>query len=560
MVVHHPNLSSRASALAIALVLLVLLAVAAPAANGKGAWTRTIAPGLSAGELGLPAGTSAQRLARAALRRESQRLGLARSLRGVRLDRRQHVPGGADGAAPLELLRFHQTVAGVRVLWSQIDVTIAAGRVSSISATAVPIAARRLARHPEVSRAEALRIARRAVTGREQALTPLRVAYAGKPTVGKAKARTARLAWVVEVTPVSAGEAEASTPLCIIVSAKTGQVIGRWRGIADRPDRGPNARGAAGPIGTARATGTVTQLLVGNGTNGGSGAPVYARYNVTGDPRLKGVWPSYVQARVAPTNTVMDMASANAANVARTICELRGYCGQDGGFRDRTSTYSGTVTAWQLAGNTPAGSRTRPSTLLVELAREDVMGLNSANDVVAHEMGHIMDWSYAGDRDHSSTENQAGEVQEALADMFAYEYDRFDATIAEESDLGVSRNIANPSDRNNRHNLSFPNHMSEYDPFRSSFPHYNSTILSHAYYRLVQAVGHPRAGRLLHNVPSFLSPRPTFKEVANAFYHRAFTIYGGEVTSATDSAFRAVGLPPRLIGKPCLPSCSARNG
>jgi hypothetical protein len=60
-------------------------------------------------------------------------------------------------------------------------------------------------------------------------------------------------------------------------------------------------------------------------------------------------------------------------------------------------------------------------------------------------------------------------------------------------------------------------HMDDYDttPFPDNPPpHFNSTILSHAYYLFVQRVGQYRAGRVLHNVPSLLSPRPTLQEVS----------------------------------------------
>jgi hypothetical protein len=42
----------------------------------------------------------------------------------------------------LRQLRFQQTAGGLRVLWSQIDVAIVGGRVSSIDATVVPVADR----------------------------------------------------------------------------------------------------------------------------------------------------------------------------------------------------------------------------------------------------------------------------------------------------------------------------------------------------------------------------------------------------------------------------------
>jgi hypothetical protein len=97
-------------------------------------------------------------------------------------------------------------------------------------------------------------------------------------------------------------------------------------------------------------------------------------------------------------------------------------------------------------------------------------------------------------------------------------------------------------------------HMEDYDttPSRTTRPrHFNSTILSHAYYLFVQRVGHHRAGRVLHNVPSLLSSRPTFQEVWEAFHSRAFTIHDSATAGHVTSTFGEVGLnsiAPQVAG------------
>jgi hypothetical protein len=68
--------------------------------------------------------------------------------------------------------------------------------------------------------------------------------------------------------------------------------------------------------------------------------------------------------------------------------------------------------------------------------------------------------------------------------------------------------------------------------------------LSHAYYHFVQAVGHTQAGHLLHAVPSVLSPRPSFTELARAFHSRADASLGDSVADAAEAAFTAVGIDP----------------
>jgi Zn-dependent metalloprotease len=179
------------------------------------------------------------------------------------------------------------------------------------------------------------------------------------------------------------------------------------------------------------------------------------------------------------------------------------------------------------------------------------------NDVVAHEFGHVMDFVYAGDRLSSAELSLEGNsVEEALADMFAYDYDRLDATIGEETAVGKSRDWEEPG-RISRGGQPYPGHMDEYHPSPpvaadgKPSEHFSSTILSHAYYLFVQRVGHAKAGRVLHNVPAALGPRPNFQQVTDAFWLRAQEIYGSAVAGSAASAFGAVGLRPSIFD-PCF--------
>jgi len=581
-----------------------------PAQQSKraGGWTRALSVELSARDLGLSAGASAQRHAKAALERKAGRLGLPGSLSGVRVARARHVPRGPSGGRELDLVRFQQTVRGTRVVWSQIDVTIAAGEVSTIAATVVPVTGKRLAGKRKVSRKRALGIARRAVQGPDQALTPLPVAYAGTPTTKrKAKRRTPRLAWVVETTPASEAGAEAPTPLCIVVDAKTGKVIARWPGMADRPDRGPQARGAE-PGGAdlptpdgATARGeqvnpTQFMLDVHDGTNAAAdrtepfdGTTLYSRFRIAGDPHPGTNWPAFTDSapynepcgqlpapppcvhyppRDRPDDVVaaMDAVATNARNVAFTICARRDYCGEVGGLIGDSAP--GFYAPWQVIGNgTGTSSRFFRSSLAVEIrAGSEMDGTcddpppvgcpggpgdpdpsQPFNDVIAHEFGHIMDLVYAGDRAIDEDDQEAREVEEALADMFAYDYDREDSTAFEDADGGIARNWEDPG-AESLGGQSYPAHM---DDYVSSPPngdeHFNSTILSHAYYLFEQVVGHDVAGNVLQYVPFSLSPKPTFQEVAQAFHDRARDLYGSiEVTGPARAAFAQVGLPPSI--------------
>ncbi len=557
----------RADAKATLAVAAVVGLLAAPSSEAAGSdearggepvnrWTRTLAVDVSAHELGLPAGAPPQRLARSALRSAAGRLGLSGSISSLRLDRRQRTPA-ADGGRPLEQLRFQQTAGALRVVWSQIDVTVVARRVSSISATVVPVRSGKPAGERRVSRKQALGIALRAVPGAEEALRPLPAAYAGSPTTERrVDGERPRRVWVVEVQPPAAGE-EAPAGLCIAVDAGSGKVIGRWPGMADRPDRGPNARGTdIGPppsVAARDARDNAAYMLM---TRDGTGqvdpepgplAP-YAVFVTPDDPRTS-VWPSYLASRVAgvqPT-AAMDAVSANAANVARTICVVRGWCGREGGFQPDATV----VLPWLVIGNTTGTSHAERDSLDVALDEDSVMLGNGdpnvpANDIVAHEFGHVMDWVYAGDRFVGGFNTQGFEVEEALADMFAYEYDRADALIGEDAG-SPAINMADPG----AIEFAFQPYPAHYDDYDSTPPlgdhHFNGTILSHAYYLFVQAVGHDKAGRVLHNVPSFLSPQPTFEQVARGFYMRAQEIYGGDVADAARSAFEQVGVKPLII-------------
>ena len=167
---------------------------------------------------------------------------------------------------------------------------------------------------------------------------------------------------------------------------------------------------------------------------------------------------------------------------------------------------------------------------------------------------------YAGDRFPANQFNFEGkEVQEALADMFAYDFDREDATFGEETTTGATRDWAVPG-RKSFGVRPYPAHMRDYDTTPpldargNPIPHFNSTILSHAYYEFVKRLGHAQAGRVLHNVPATLSPFPTFREVARGFVGRAGEIYPqdgpdagtrSDAREAAEQAFDLVGISIR---------------
>jgi len=254
---------------------------------------------------------------------------------------------------------------------------------------------------------------------------------------------------------------------------------------------------------------------------------------------------------------VLEAAATNARNVALTICAVRDYCGNRGVPQGPQGFYG----PWHVLANFNGPSRALCSTLAVHIGAGREMDVSGDprppfNDIIAHEFGHIRDCVSAGDR--SSGNREIDEVEEALADMFAYDYDRDDATLGEDAGP-ASVDWQTPANRLYSGQPQ-PDHMDDYDPTppgpQPGDPpdeHFNSTILSHAYYLFVQDVGHDRAGHVLQTVPSALSPKPTFKEVAQAFFNRARALYGTEISGPGANAFGQVGLLPITDPQPDPP-------
>jgi hypothetical protein len=264
------------------------------------------------------------------------------------------------------------------------------------------------------------------------------------------------------------------------------------------------------------------------------GMPPYAGFETAGDPFNGRDWPVATEARfLRPRDAILDRLTHNALNAARTVCVVRTYCGRLG-YRRNNSI--GSFRHWDVIGAVSGQSHMNRTSLNIYIVRADTVPLTSFNDVVAHEIGHVIDLVYAGDR--IATTYESREVGEALADMFAYDYDRGDATLGEETALGVKLDWANPAARGN------PAHMSGYVRTPGRAFHHNSTILSHAYHLFVQSAGHASAGNVLQYIPYQLSPNPTFREVRDAFVRMAGHLYlQGNVRAAAVTAFARVGLP-----------------
>jgi hypothetical protein len=537
---------------AIALTLASLLAAPPALAKKPQRWSKQIDVELSARQLDLRSNAAPRRLAHAAVERFAPRLGLSRSTKGLRLARSFGIPP-VEGSQPVTIFTFNQTAGGLRLLWSEVDVTVAGDTVSAISSTVVP-ARPKLAGRRKVSRSKALAIARRAVAGEELAQPAEAIAYAGNPELGRAKPRTPRRAWVVRVDLPSTSGGE-PTGLCVVVDAQTGKVLAKWEGTAAR-DQTPKS-GAGGARASATSTGLNLYTSISASQN-----QFYARFTLRGDPRVSSNWPSLDQGLYSGTRTQLrDTLTFNALNVIRTICVVRNYCGKRGVF-------NGSVVPWEIVLNSHnQQSGASPGSLLISIGTDDASTFNGANDVIAHEVGHIQDLVYAGDRQQGLQHTK--EVQEGLADMFAFDYDRFDPIFKEDMVPGGVRRWDNPTALSENGRF-YPAVASQYFCGPRS-PHLNSTIISHAFFKLsVQpAVGINRAGAILQHVPAFFGPRPTFPDVTKAFIQLSGDLYPQddgdagtvpEAREAAQSAFGLVGQGPFGCGAvPTFPS-AARGG
>jgi hypothetical protein len=96
-------------------------------------WGTSVQVDLGARQLALGQGAPDRALARAAVVRSAKKLRLS-AHGGLRLAFTANPSGRVEGARPVNRLRFRQTLGGLRVLWSDIDVAVGGDRVSSISA------------------------------------------------------------------------------------------------------------------------------------------------------------------------------------------------------------------------------------------------------------------------------------------------------------------------------------------------------------------------------------------------------------------------------------------
>ena len=264
----------------------------------------------------------------------------------------------------------------------------------------------------------------------------------------------------------------------------------RYKGFASQ---NAGRRDAAPPARSASATTPFISLFDARRTTGLG--DLFARW--IGDPRPGG--------RSVPKMFVSDLltrdgarqAFLSSAAVVKSACQ-RGFCPA------YTVIHGKVVKGQTIITNSsdPIGSHYSPNGSIITLKTGDA----DNDDVLAHELGHRRDHEWADDR--VDGHQQVEEVEEALADMFAYDFDH-DPVIGEDFSIDYPgdlkktdklRHLAAPG-AYDIDGAPYPSTMSQYRCAPDTDQHINATILGHAYYLFADKVGHDVAGNVLTYIP-----------------------------------------------------------
>ena len=318
-----------------------------------------------------------------------------------------------------------------------------------------------------------------------------------------------------------------------MIDASSGKIVKTWRGsLARAGEAAPAAKAAAGK------TVLIQMIDAGNVTNFGA-------------QNYRDIWTLTNPLDFFPWGVdTFGTISANAAtaqpwvvDVSQHFCTVRRYCGRDSalpgpvGHGDYNRLFF--AVNWKPFGN--------------EAGRyfNDRMHITASSatkpQVVAHEFGHQIDRYF---RDDYLDAFEGQEVSEALAEMFAYDYER-EKSLPGATGTRMHHLLFEPGFS------GFPKDMDHYD-CATTEEHDNGYILGHAYWRMVDGIrlrlgaghGHVEAGDMLQGVPWRLPGARTFGSVRSAFVSIARISYpgpgfggtGGQVEAAVNEAFGAVGV------------------
>ena len=342
----------------------------------------------------------------------------------------------------------------------------------------------------------------------------------------------------------------------MVIDAQTGEVLDVWEGVAARP---VSPRKTAPAARAAQAVeSNLFKIRDANFLPGGIGSTSFV-IATTGNPFNYGEDVEFFSAHAFPAGAGIlpdaGKLSIDMQFVPKHMCLVRGFCGRDGGF-------DGTFNQFSITVRTPAQTKPPKNGRGTRYEHSDqrvYMETTTAgsSDILAHELGHLMDLTYGGDRVQGLGTN---EVEEALADMYAYDFDRNNATLGETQPgggfTGSPRiNWANPRTiMNTTEKEPYPAHARQFKCNRTD-PHFNGTIDSHAYFRFVQKVGHDHAGAVLHLVSQTMGPLPGTLFVRDRFIQRAGELLGNSARNAAIAAWTEVGRAPGNEVHSQHPSC-----
>jgi hypothetical protein len=506
-----------------ALAAAVAGALVAPAAHAaepdrpdsRSPWAAHVTLDLPAAKLGVGAKAARVALARAGARRAAARIGISRA----ELGDLQALPRHAS--APAGSTQLRQSLGGLRVLWSQLDVTAASGRVGTVSGTLVPLKGR-LTGRVRISPARAVTIARNRVAGPDSASPAQLVAYAGGPE----HPRAPRRAYVVAVDPESQ-QGDSPSADCVVIDAETGRVLTVWKGTVAPAPEPPGATTAATDTVLAQYEDAKGRKSDADSAIGfdiwdlhTNGVPALT-YDTTGGFFTSQGNPTPLAAAVpGPPTSLMRVPIDLSTNVARSFClqQFLNWCGRDG---LRPAKLGPGYHRWFYTINWGGKvSQFKSSQQRIYIAR----GFNAIDEAThAHEIGHDIDFFSRSDFQQTF---EGLEVQEAIAEMFAYSYfgDRpavQPGTCSMKQFMDGSQTCQLLDD--NGQSTSVPHAYTSYN-CTTPDEHVNGYILGKAFFTIVSKAGFKTATRLLAETLLRLPAKRTFGSVHTAFEDSATAI------------------------------------
>jgi hypothetical protein len=218
---------------------------------------------------------------------------------------------------------------------------------------------------------------------------------------------------------------------------------------------------------------------------------------------------------------------SSIAAVHDFFCNARRYCGRDSGLPGPVG--HGDVNRWFMTANF-AGCREGVCNTSHYSSSLDRIFLTAADttepDVIAHESGHVIDEHF---QDDWVKTRESSEVDEALGDMFSYDYS-YKQVWPGTKRVAIGSILATP----NLFTFSdgaAPQKMSQYKCDAKDV-HFNGHILSHAYWKWIESMnakgldGRTIAGNVLQSVPWQLAGQRTFGDTRNGFNLVIRAVYG----------------------------------